>query len=81
MPNEECVTHRATELEFKDFPKMADTLYEEYSYNCGALKVIPPIEMLTNDQLLSETLLGVAKPLLQTYEKQAEGVCKCANIV
>jgi len=53
VPNEGCVTHRATELEFKDFPKMADTLYEEYSYNCGALKVIPPIEMLTNDQLLS----------------------------
>lgn len=81
MPNENCVTHRATELEFKDFPKTAVTLYDEYSYNCGAVKVIPPMKMLTNDELLSETLLGAAHPLHETYEKKTEGVYKCDNVI
>jgi hypothetical protein len=80
VPTEECVIHHANHLELKDFPRTAKILYEEHSYDCGAVKVVLPIEMLTNDQLLSPTVLGVAKPLLQTYEKKTEGVYNCANI-
>lgn len=70
MPNEDVVSCYATDLQFKDFTKFAHELQEQYSYNCGAVKVIPPQEMLSNHHVLSNNLLGNATPLLQAYEKK-----------
>lgn len=80
MPNEDIVICRPTEAEFKKFQNFVHEVYVTNSYNCGAVKVIPPQEQLSNYNPVSHDLLEGSTPLLQAYEKKAEGVYKCLNL-
>jgi hypothetical protein len=44
------------------------------------VKVIPPQEQLSNYNPVSYDLLEGSTPLLQAYEKKAEGVYKCLKL-